>query len=163
MSVRVGQGFDAHPFASGTELVIGGVVVPDSDGLEGHSDADVLCHAITDALLGAAGLGDLGGMFPPEERWRDASSIAMLEEAHAAVAEAGFILVNIDATVIAERPRLAPFLKRMGGNIARALKVDASRISVKATSTDGMGFTGRGEGIAATAVVMLDEHTPDLG
>jgi len=130
--------------------------VPDSPGLAGHSDADVVSHALGDALLGAANLGDLGGMFPPTEAWRDASSLEILASSAAAARDAGWKLVNADVTVIAERPRLGPYRSEMAARVAEALGADPASISVKATTTDGLGFTGRGEGIAALAVVLLE-------
>jgi 2-C-methyl-D-erythritol 2,4-cyclodiphosphate synthase len=136
--------------------MLGGVAVPHDRGLAGHSDGDVLLHAVIDALLGAAGLGDIGGMFPPSDaRWEGAASLDLLERAAKAVADAGYSVVNVDATVVAEAPRLAPHAGAMREGIARALRVDISAVSVKATTTDGLGFTGRGEGIAAFAVALL--------
>lgn len=154
--MRVGLGVDSHAFAPGRELVIGGVVIPHDAGLAGHSDADVLCHAIGDALLGAAGLGDLGGMFPASDEWRDASSVSLLEHIAAAVAEAGHRVVNVDSTVIAQAPRLSPHTRAMATNIASALGVEPRAVSVKATTTDGLGFAGRGEGVAAMAVALVE-------
>jgi 2-C-methyl-D-erythritol 2,4-cyclodiphosphate synthase len=153
--VRVGLGFDAHAFDPARPLVLGGVVVPDAPGLAGHSDADVVSHAVADALLGAAGLGDLGSMFPPTEIWRDASSLEILAASAVAARDAGWELVNADVTVIAERPRLAPYRAGMSVRVAEALGAEAGVVSIKATTTDGLGFTGRGEGIAAIAVVLL--------
>ena len=157
--IRVGIGFDVHAFSSDRPLVLGGVTIPDARGLIGHSDADVLSHAIADALLGAAGLGDLGERFPADDRWKDASSVEILQETADAVEEAGWSVGNIDATLIAEAPRLVPFRDEMIANVAKALGVAGDAVSVKATTTDGLGFTGRGEGIAALAVVAL--HKPD--
>ena len=155
--MRIGQGIDVHAFADGRRLVLGGVEVPHTRGLAGHSDADVLLHAIIDALLGAAGLGDIGGMFPPSDpRWRDAESLGLLASAYARVRAAGLSVVNVDATVIAEAPRLAPYIEAMRAAIAGALELDVTLVSVKATTTDGLGFTGRGDGIAALAVVLLE-------
>ena len=153
--MKVGLGFDVHGFDAARPLVLGGVTVPDSPGLAGHSDADVVSHALADALLGAAGLGDLGSMFPPTEAWRDASSLEILAASAAAARDAGWELVNADVTVIAERPRLEPFRAEMTRRVAEALGAEAGAVSVKATTTDGLGFTGRGEGIAAIAVVLL--------
>ncbi|MDQ3661344.1 MAG: 2-C-methyl-D-erythritol 2,4-cyclodiphosphate synthase [Actinomycetota bacterium] len=157
--MRVGLGFDVHPFDSARDLVLGGVLVPDSPGLAGHSDADVVSHALADALLGAAGLGDLGSMFPPTEAWRDASSLAILVSSAAAARDAGWELANADVTVIAERPRLAPYRAAMSARVAEAVGVEPALVSIKATTTDGLGFTGRGEGIAAIAVVLLKSPT----
>ncbi len=153
--MKVGLGFDAHAFDPARPLVLGGVVVPDAPGLAGHSDADVVSHAVADALLGAAGLGDLGSMFPPTEIWRDASSLEILAASAVAARDAGWELVNADVTVIAERPRLAPYQAGMSVRVAEALGAEPGVISIKATTTDGLGFTGRGEGIAAIAVVLL--------
>ncbi|MDQ5874699.1 MAG: 2-C-methyl-D-erythritol 2,4-cyclodiphosphate synthase [Actinomycetota bacterium] len=155
--MKVGLGFDVHAFDAARPLVLGGVVVPDAPGLAGHSDADVVSHALSDALLGAAGLGDLGSMFPPTEVWRDASSLEILASSAGAARDAGWELVNADVTVIAERPRLAPYRAAMAARMAEALGAEAGVISVKATTSDGLGFTGRGEGIAAIAVVLLKQ------
>lgn len=155
--MRVGYGFDVHAFDETRPLVLGGVTIPGAPGLAGHSDADVLSHAIADALLGAAGLGDLGSRFPGNDRWRDASSLDILRATAELLATAGVHIVNIDATVIAERPRLAPHRDAMAAGVAGALRVDAAAVSVKATTTDGLGFTGRGEGIAAAAVALVAE------
>lgn len=153
--MRIGQGFDAHRFEGGRPLVIGGVEIPEHAGLAGHSDADVLSHSIADALLGAAGLGDLGSHFPDTDTWKGASSLTLLTETASLLAEKGFRIVNVDATIVAEAPRLAPFYEAMTGNVAGALGIDEGAVSVKATSTDGLGFTGRGEGISASAVVLI--------
>jgi 2-C-methyl-D-erythritol 2,4-cyclodiphosphate synthase len=155
--MRIGHGFDAHAFAGGRPLMLGGVHVPHDRGLAGHSDGDVLLHAIIDAMLGAAGLGDIGAMFPSAEaRWKDARSLDLLERAAKGVGEAGFALGNIDATVVVEAPRLAPHTDPMRRAVAKAAGIDITRVSVKATTSDGLGFTGRGEGIAAFAVVLLE-------
>ena len=154
--MRVGSGFDVHAFDAARPLVIGGVEIPDSPGLAGHSDADVLCHAIADAILGAARLGDLGALFPDDPRWENASSLVLLAATVEAARDAGWAIGNVDATVIAQSPPLAPYRPEMIANIASAAQVDQSLISVKATTTDGLGFTGRGEGIAAFATVLLD-------
>lgn len=153
---RVGQGFDTHAFAEGRRLVIGGVEIPDHPGLAGHSDADVLCHAVTDALLGAAHLGDLGELFPPDDAYKDASSLRILRAARDEAERQGWRVVNVDATVIAQRPRLARHKDAMSRNLAEALGIDAERVSTKATSTDALGFVGRAEGIAALAVVLIE-------
>lgn len=155
--MRIGHGFDAHAFASGRRLVLGGVEVPHDRGLAGHSDGDAVLHAIIDALLGAAGLGDIGGMFPSsEERWRDADGGELLRLAARAVRDGGHTVVNVDATVVAEAPRLAPHVAAMRQAIADALTIDVAHVSVKATTSDGLGYTGRGEGIAAFAVALLE-------
>jgi 2-C-methyl-D-erythritol 2,4-cyclodiphosphate synthase len=152
----VGLGVDAHAFDASRRLVLGGVTIPDSPGLAGHSDADVLSHSIADALLGAAGLGDLGSNFPDDDEWRDASSLRILEETATKLTAAGWSVVNIDATVVAEVPRLGPYRDQMSGAVAGALGVAPGVVSIKATTTDRMGFTGRGEGIAAMAVISIE-------
>jgi 2-C-methyl-D-erythritol 2,4-cyclodiphosphate synthase len=155
--MRIGQGFDAHRLVEGRPLWLGGVEVPFERGLEGHSDGDVLMHAVTDAVLGAQGAGDLGRHFPSERaELRGARSGRLLAEAARLAREAGLAVAWVDATVIAERPRLAGFLERMEQAIAEALSVGAERVNVKVTSTDGLGAIGRGEGIAALAVVLLE-------
>ena len=151
MSVRVGVGYDAHRFESGRQLVLGGVEIPHDRGLAGHSDADVLLHAVIDAILGAAGEGDLGTLFPPdEEEWRDANSLDLLTVALGRVSGR---VVNVDATLICEQPRIGPHRAEMERNIAEA---SSAVVSVKATTNEGMGWVGRGEGIACVAVVLLD-------
>lgn len=158
MSLRVGNGFDAHAFAIGRPLVIGGVTVPHDRGLEGHSDADVLLHAIADAILGALALGDLGRHFPDSDaQWKGADSRRLLRAVAAMMATARHSVVNVDATVIAQAPRIAPFTDAMRANIAHDLGCDVERVSVKATTTDHLGFTGREEGIATIATVMLSD------
>lgn len=154
--MRVGTGFDAHAFDESRPLIIGGVEIPDSPGLSGHSDADVLCHAIVDAILGAARLGDIGALFPNDDRWANASSLVLLAATVEAARDSGWVVGNIDSVVIAETPTLTPYKAKMIANIADAAQVDQSLVSVKATTTDGMGFTGRREGIAAFATVLLD-------
>lgn len=156
MDVRVGLGVDVHAFDESRPLIVGGVLIPDSQGLGGHSDADVLCHAVTDALLGAARLGDLGALYPGSDEWRDASSLSILADAVRRAREAGWRVVNVDATIIAERPCMTPHKDAMAENLARTLEVDAGSVSIKATTSDGLGFTGRGEGIAAQAVVLVE-------
>ena len=153
---RVGIGVDAHAFSDGVALVVGGVEIPGEAGLAGHSDGDVVSHALVDAVLGAAGLGDIGSFFPSDEaEWEGASSLLFLERAIAAVREAGFELVNADCVLIGERPRIAPLRAEMEQRLAGALGVDAGQVTVRATTTDGLGFTGRGEGLAAQAVALL--------
>lgn len=157
-NLRIGHGYDVHRLTEGRPLVLGGVTVPYEKGLDGHSDADVLLHAVMDALLGAAALGDIGELFPDtDEAYRGASSITLLREVGKRLTAAGYDVVNIDATVLAQRPRLAPYRKQMRENIASALEVGVSRVSVKATTEEGLGFTGRGEGIAAHAAVLLEK------
>jgi 2-C-methyl-D-erythritol 2,4-cyclodiphosphate synthase len=154
---RIGQGYDLHRLVSGRPLVLGGVRVPHARGLEGYSDADVLAHAVGDALLGALGDGDLGTHFPSsDERWRDASGATLLGEITARVARAGFAIGNVDATIVAQEPRLAPFRTQIEEGLAKQLGVDAARVNVKLKSPDGLGAIGRGEGIAAQAVVLLE-------
>jgi 2-C-methyl-D-erythritol 2,4-cyclodiphosphate synthase len=154
-TARVGIGVDAHAFDAARPLVLGGVRFEGEVGLAGYSDADVVCHAIADALLGAGALGDLGAHFPEESRWRDASSLDILSETARLVAAAGWSVGNIDVTVIAEAPALGPHRDQMVANISTALRVDAAVISIKATTSDGLGFTGRREGIGAIAVAMV--------
>lgn len=155
---RSGIGFDAHAFdeEDARPLVVGGVTITGHRGLGGHSDADVLSHAIADALLGAAGLGDLGSRFPADDRWKDASSLTILEETARLVADAGYRIVHVDASAVAQAPRLAPYRDEMRRNVAAALAIDEEDVSVKATTTDGLGFTGRGEGVAALAVATIE-------
>jgi 2-C-methyl-D-erythritol 2,4-cyclodiphosphate synthase len=155
---RVGLGVDAHAFDPSRRLVLGGIEVPDSPGLAGHSDADVLSHAIADALLGASGLSDLGTMFPHDERWRDSSSLAILTATAGALSEAGWSVANIDATLVAEAPTVAPYRAQMVTAVASALGVDEAAVWIKATTTDGLGFVGRTEGIAAIAVALVQRH-----
>ena len=155
-AARTGMGYDVHRLVEGRPLVLGGVTVDWPRGLLGHSDADVLCHAVGDALLGAAALGDLGTHFPPTDpRYEGASSLDLLQQILARVQDAGFVPGNVDATVACQQPRLAPHVAAMRRNLARALDLDPDRVSVKATTTEGLGFAGREEGIAAHAVVML--------
>ena len=154
--LRVGIGVDAHAFSQDAALVVGGVEFPGEAGLAGHSDGDVVAHALVDAILGAAGLGDIGSFFPSDDaEWEGASSLLFLERAVTAVREAGFELVNADCVLIGERPRIAGVRAEMESRLAAALGVGADRVSVRATTTDGLGFTGRGEGLAAHAVALL--------
>lgn len=153
---RCGTGFDAHAFIEGRKLMLGGAEIDYLLGLAGHSDADVLVHAIIDALLGAAGLGDIGTHFPDsDDAFKDISSITLLETTRDKISEKGWKISNLDATVIAQRPRLADYLDEICGRLARALGIEEKRINIKATTTEGMGFTGREEGIAALAVAAL--------
>jgi 2-C-methyl-D-erythritol 2,4-cyclodiphosphate synthase len=155
--VRVGQGFDVHALAAGRKLVIGGVEIAHDKGLAGHSDADVLLHAICDALLGAAALGDIGQHFPDTDpRYRGVDSRTLLREVARKVAAAGYRVVNVDATVIAQAPRLAPHMPAMVERIADDLGLQRGAVNVKATTSEGLGYTGRGEGIAALAVALVD-------
>ena len=154
--MRIGHGYDVHCLVAGRALVLGGVNIPYEKGLDGHSDADVLVHAVMDALLGSAALGDIGMLFPDnDERYLGADSIMLLREVKARLAR--YAISNIDATVIAQKPKLAPFIDDMRRNIAGALGLDLSRVSVKATTEEHLGFTGSGEGIAAHAVCLLEE------
>jgi 2-C-methyl-D-erythritol 2,4-cyclodiphosphate synthase len=154
--LRVGIGYDSHPFAKGRKLILGGIDIPHSAGLAGHSDADAVSHALTDAILGAAGLGDIGRMFPDSDpRWKNADSIDLLNKAFVKVVEAGFQFVHADVTVIVEQPRLAPYLDAMKAKLAEALLSAAAHVSVKAKTNEGMGWIGRGEGIAVFAVATL--------
>ena len=154
--VRTGVGYDAHRLVMGRTLRLGGVEIPSPRGLAGHSDADVLVHAIMDALLGGAGLGDIGRHFPPSDpAYKDADSIELLRRAASLAANAGWRVLHVDSTVLAEAPRLAPHISKMQERLAAALGVDASAVNIKATTTDGMGAIGRGEGIAAHAVATL--------
>ena len=155
--MRTGIGYDIHPFEQGRPLVLGGVTIPHEAGLAGHSNADVLAHALIDALLGAAALGDIGRHFPPDDpSYRDANSLDLLRRAVELVAKAGYRAVNVDATVIAEAPKLSPHIDAMRAALAGALVLDVGAVSVKATSSERLGPVGRGEGIAALAVALLD-------
>lgn len=157
MRLRIGQGIDAHRFAEGGRLVLGGVAVPHGQGLAAHSDGDCLLHAIIDALLGAAGLGDIGHHFPDTDPAnRGVDSRHMLRHVISLLHADGWMAGNVDATVVAERPRLAPYIDAMADNVASDLAVPRQAVSIKATTTERMGFTGRGEGIAALAVVLLE-------
>ncbi len=154
--MRIGVGYDSHRFAPGRRLVLGGVEVPHALGLAGHSDADALAHAVTDAVLGAAALGDIGAHFPPsDERWRDADSLELLRRAVALAAAAGWAVGNVDVTVICEAPRLGAHVPAMRERLAAALGVAAGAVSIKAKTNEGMGWVGRGEGLAAMAVALL--------
>lgn len=159
--MRIGQGFDVHALAEGRKLVVGGVEIPFERGLAGHSDADVLLHAICDALIGAAGLGDIGAHFPDTDaRFKDADSRVLLREVTQLIRHRGFRVVNVDATVIAQAPRMAPHIARMRANICQDLGVAADCVNVKAKTAERLGFIGRGEGIAAEAVALV-ESTED--
>jgi 2-C-methyl-D-erythritol 2,4-cyclodiphosphate synthase len=154
--LRVGIGLDAHAFSADTALVLGGVDFPGGRGLAGHSDGDVVAHALIDAVLGAAGLGDIGELFPSgDPQWLDASSIRLLQRAYEVVRGAGWELVNADCVLIGEEPRIAPVRDVMRARLAGSMGVDLDRVTVRATTTDELGFTGRGEGLAAQAVALL--------
>jgi len=156
--MRIGQGYDVHPFADGRKLILGGVLFTGETGLAGHSDGDALTHAVIDALLGAAALGDIGMHFPSSnERLQGADSIELLRQVTKLIAAAGCRVVNVDATVIAEKPRIAPRVQEMRQRLALAVGVDVGAVSVKATTTDGLGAIGRTEGIAVQAIALIDE------
>jgi 2-C-methyl-D-erythritol 2,4-cyclodiphosphate synthase len=160
MSVRFGFGFDAHRLVEGRPFIIGGVRIPFERGPLGHSDGDALTHAVADALLGAGNLGDLGALFPSSDaRWKDADSLVLLEQCAARVRQSGFQIVNVDATVVVERPRLSGHLAAMAQTLARVLGISAAAVSVKAKTSDGMGYTGDGSGVAAYAVAALEQAT----
>lgn len=153
---RVGQGYDVHAFAEGRPLILGGIEIPHDRGLLGHSDADVLLHTITDAALGAIGEGDIGRHFPDTDpEWKDADSAKLLSYIWKIVEEKGYVLGNVDATIIAQRPKMAPYIEPMKSRIAELLNADVSQVNVKATTTEKLGFTGREEGIAALATILL--------
>ena len=155
--MRVGLGYDVHKLVEGRKLILGGVEVPHTLGLLGHSDADVLVHAIMDALLGAAAMGDIGKHFPDTDpKYKGADSLKLLEHVVELLEENSFLVGNVDATIIAQRPKMAPHIPQMRENIAKALKVPVSRVNVKATTEEGLGFTGAGEGISAQAVCLLE-------
>ncbi len=155
--IRIGHGYDVHRLVEDRKLIIGGVDIPHEFGLLGHSDADVLLHAISDALLGAAALGDIGKLFPDsDEKYKGADSLVLLRRVGTHIRNAGYEIVNIDSTVIAQAPKLAPHIKQMRSNIARALGIDVSAVSVKATTEEGLGFSGEKLGIAAHAVCLIE-------
>ncbi len=156
--MRIGFGYDSHRFAAGRRLVLGGLDIPFEKGLDGWSDADVVLHAVMDALLGAAALGDIGGHFPPDDpAYKDVSSLVLLERTKELLRGNGWQIGNIDATIVAEHPRISPHIRAMRQSIARALSIDVGRVSIKATTNEGMGFIGREEGIAACAVSLIEE------
>ena len=158
---RIGHGFDAHRLVDGRSLILGGVRVPFERGPLAHSDGDVLAHALSDALLGAAGLGDLGSRFPDsDQRWKGANSMELLAHCAAAVREAGFAIGNVDATIVVERPKLAPFVERMRENVAARLGIGLDCVGVKAKSSEGMGYTGDGTGLAVHAVALIAAQPP---
>lgn len=160
--MRIGQGYDVHKLVEGRDLILGGVTVPYEKGLLGHSDADVLVHAVMDALLGAAALGDIGQHFPDTDpKYKGISSIALLKEVGALLEKEGYIIENIDATIIAQRPKLAAYRPQMAKNIAEALHLEVNQVSVKATTEEGLGFTGSGEGISTQAITLLS-HMRDF-
>ncbi len=155
--MRIGTGYDVHRLKSGRKLILGGVAIPFEKGLLGHSDADVLVHSICDALLGAAGLGDIGLHFPDTNyKFKDISSLKLLEKAYKMVTQKGFNLVNIDSTVFAQEPKISPFREKMQQNIAGAMNVNQNCVNIKATTTEGLGIFGRGEGMGAMSVVLIE-------
>lgn len=156
MNIRIGQGFDVHKLVTGRPLVIGGVTIPFEKGLAGHSDADVLLHAIADAILGALGAGDIGRHFPDTDpAYKDADSFLLLQKVWQLAEEQGYRLVNLDCVIIAERPKMAPYIEQMKARIAQGLKASEEQINIKASTSEKLGFIGRGEGIASQAVVLL--------
>ena len=153
---RIGNGYDVHRLIKGRKLILGGVDIPHDLGLDGHSDADVLCHALCDSLLGASGAGDLGKYFPDtDNKWKGISSLVLLGKSGELVAERGFQISNIDTTIVAQQPKIGPHIESMTTNISETLKIDPTQINIKATTTERLGFTGREEGIAAYAVALL--------
>ena len=157
--MRIGHGYDVHKLVEGRKLIVGGVEIPYELGLLGHSDADVLLHAISDAILGAAALGDIGGMFPDtDEKWKGANSLVLLEAVVKRVNDEGYFIENIDSTLIAQQPKMKPYILSMRENIANVCGIDVSQVSVKATTEEQLGFTGRKEGISAHAVVLLNNE-----
>ena len=156
-NLRIGQGYDVHRLTEGRELILGGETIPYEKGLLGHSDADVLLHAVMDALLGAAALGDIGHLFPDaSEEFRGISSLTLLRRVGRILASEGYRVVNIDATLLAQAPKIAPYRDKMRANIAKALQISLSQVSVKATTEEGLGFTGEGLGMAAHAIALLE-------
>ncbi len=155
--MRIGTGYDVHQFEAGRKLILGGVEIDHSMGLAGHSDADVLVHAVMDAILGALGLGDIGIHFPDsDERYRDISSMKLLSEVREKMEMEGYQMINIDSTLILQEPRIAEYAGRMRENISGALGIEKNMVNIKATTTEGLGFCGRGEGVAAQSIVLLD-------
>ena len=156
--MKIGHGYDVHRLVEGRELIVGGVHIPYEKGLLGHSDADVLLHAVSDALLGAAAMGDIGGMFPDNDpEYLGADSLVLLRQVFQRLRDNGYSVINVDCTVIAQKPKMKPYIPEMRMNIAAALSTDADNISVKATTEEEMGFTGRGEGISAHCVCLIDK------
>ena len=156
--IRIGNGYDVHRLVAGRRLILGGVDIPHSTGLDGHSDADALLHALCDALLGAVGAGDVGSHFPDTDpKWKGISSLVLMEQVTANCRDKGFEIVNVDTIIVAQKPKLAPFLPEMQKNIAHAMAIDISQINIKATTTEKLGFAGKEEGIAAYAVALLSK------
>ena len=159
MNIRIGNGYDIHQLVAGRPLILAGVNIPHSQGLLGHSDADVLVHATMDAMLGALGLGDIGHYFPPSDpKWKGADSMVLLEQVAEIILSQGWQIGNIDSTVVAENPKLKPYLKPMRSNLAKTLKIEESQISIKATTNEKLGPVGREEGICAYVVILLVNH-----
>ena len=157
--MRIGQGYDVHRLAEGRKLIIGGVDIPYNMGLDGHSDADVLLHAVSDALLGAAALGDIGKHFPDTDpSYKDADSMKLLERVGDLLADRGYSVNNIDATIVAQAPKMAPYIESMRENIAKALRIEVSQVNVKATTEEKLGFTGQGQGISSHAVALIESR-----
>ena len=157
--MRIGHGYDVHKLVEGRDLIVGGVKIPYEKGLLGHSDADVLLHAVSDSLLGAAAMGDIGGMFPDNDpQFLDADSLVLLRRVFERLRESGYKVINVDATIIAQRPKMKPYIPEMRMNIAAALSTSIDNISVKATTEEEMGFTGRGEGLSAHCVCLIDKN-----
>lgn len=157
--MRIGHGYDVHKLVENRKCIIGGVEIPSKLGLLGHSDADVLLHAISDSLLGAAAMGDIGHLFPDtEEKWKGADSLKLLEEVVCRLNNNGYKIINIDSTILAQTPKMAPYINEMRANIANACKIDCDFVSVKATTEEGLGFTGAKEGIAAHAVSLIENY-----
>lgn len=158
MAIRIGSGYDVHAFTQDRPLILGGVAIPHDSGLSGHSDADALIHAVVDALLGAAALGDIGTHFPSNDpRWKDQPSAVFLDYTYDLLYQHGWRIGNIDATIVAERPKLAPYIQAMRTHLAERLHLTIEQVSVKATTTDGLGFAGRREGIACYAVALIEQ------
>ena len=156
-NLRIGHGYDVHKLVAGRKLILGGVDIPHPTGLDGHSDADVVVHALMDALLGAACLGDIGKLFPPSDmQYKNIDSLLLAARVKKALADAGFSIVNMDCTILCQKPKLAPFIDKMRANIAESCKIDVDAVSVKATTEEKLGFTGEGLGISAHAVVLID-------
>ena len=159
MTIRIGSGYDVHAFATGRPLILGGVTIPSERGLSGHSDADAVIHAVVDALLGAAALGDIGQYFPSsDERWKNQPSSVFLDYTYDLLCQQQYMINNIDATIVAEHPKLAPFIQAMRAHLAEHLHLAREQVSIKATTTDRLGFTGREEGIACYAVALIEKQ-----
>ena len=159
MTIRIGSGYDVHAFATGRPLILGGVTIPSEQGLSGHSDADAVIHAIVDALLGAAALGDIGQHFPSsDERWKNQPSSVFLDYTYDMLHQQRLMINNIDATIVAERPKLGPYIQAMRAHLAKHLHLTTEQVSIKATTTDGLGFAGREEGIACYAVTLIEQQ-----